>query len=259
MNILEKIAADRQCQVDRELTHIAPSEIRRRADDRSIPLDFINALKQKKLSIVAEVKKASPSKGVIREDFQPAAIAHSYAQHGASCISVLTESTYFLGENRFLRHIRRTVEIPLLRKDFIVDERQIRESYELGADAILLIVALLSGKKLRHFQSLAHGFGLACLVEVHTERELEIALESDCRLIGINNRDLTTFVTDLRHSIHLRRHIPDHIVCVSESGIRTGEDCRMLHDSGFDAVLVGETLMRQPDPGRALSDLLREQ
>ncbi len=256
MNLLETITADRQRQVDRELDHIVPDEIRRKPTDLRIPLDFTKALKGEGLSVIAEVKKASPSKGIIRQDFQPTAIARSYARNGAACISVLTETKYFQGENLFLRNIRRAVKLPLLRKDFIVDERQIRESYELGADAILLIVASLSREKLEHFQDVAHTFGLACLVEVHTEKELDTALDGGCRLIGINNRDLTTFATNLRHSVNLRRHIPDHVVCVSESGIRTAEECRILLDNRFDAILVGETLLRQPDPGRAIAGLI---
>ena len=258
MNILDTITADKQHQVNRELVHITSAEICKNTTDVRVPLDFRKALKKDGLSIIAEVKQASPSKGIIRKDFQPTEIALSYARHGANCISVLTESKYFQGENAFLRNIRQVVNIPLLRKDFIVDERQIRESYTLGADAILLIVATLSRKKLNHFQNIAHTFGMTCLVEVHTKDELETALDSGCRLVGINNRNLTTFKTDLRHSIDLKRHIPDHVVCVSESGIHTAEDCRILHEARFDAVLVGESLMRQPDPGRAISSLRSE-
>jgi len=221
-----------------------------------MPLDFGQALQSDGLSIIAEVKRASPSKGVIRKDFKPVEIARSYEENGAECISVLTEERYFLGHPDDLSEIRQTVHIPILRKDFIVEERQIRESYDLGADAILLIVAALSKPQLKSLKFLAEEFGLTCLVEINCLQELEIALDVGASLIGINNRDLKTFKTDVSHSLELKRNIPRGISCVSESGINTAEDCRILHENGFDAVLAGEVLMRQPDPGSFIRNLL---
>ncbi len=256
MNILEQIVQDKKAEVSQKLGYIEENLLWKNDSDIRVPLDFKAGLQDNRLSIVAEVKKASPSKGIIREDFNPVWIARSYEAHGAACISVLTEEKYFQGHPDFLKEIRTTVGIPLLRKDFVTDERQIRESYNLGADAILLIVAVLTDNQLSHFSKIARGFGLSCLVEVHTENELETALDNNCDLIGINNRNLTTFKTDLKHSIKIRKRIPPGIVCISESGIHTADDCKLLRDHGFDAVLVGETLMRQPDPGTMIPALL---
>ena len=214
------------------------------------------ALNKNYLSIIAEVKKASPSKGVIREDFQPLEVAKLYDQNGADCISVLTESKYFQGCNDYLTKIKAAVDIPVLRKDFIIDERQIRESYDIGADAILLIVSILTQAQLLDFQRLARDLGLTCLVEVHSESELKIALECGCSLIGINNRNLKTFETNIQHSLNLKSQIPDEVLCISESGIRSTEDCNLLFNNGFKAVLVGETLMRKENPGLAIPELL---
>ncbi len=256
MSILDQIVQDKKIEVAKRLTGIATDHLQKSGNDHRKPLDFIKALKTRSLAIIAEVKKASPSKGVIRPDFDPLQIAKSYAKAGANCLSVLTEEKYFQGSPDYLKAIRQAVEIPLLRKDFIVDERQIRESYDLGADAILLIASVLSEQKLSEYKKIAEAFGLTTLVEVHTEQELGVALKLDCHLIGINNRNLATFKTDIQHSINLRRQIPEHVTCVSESGINSAADCRILHENGFDAVLVGETLMRQPDPGAYIATLL---
>lgn len=256
MNILSKIVKDKKQEVNSCLKSIKSTELMRNQSDIRIPLDFKSALNQDRLSIISEVKKASPSKGVIREDFNPVQIAKSYKKHGTSCISVLTESKYFLGDTQFLKDIRKSVDVPILRKDFMVDARQMRESYDLGADAILLIVAVLSIAQLKEYREIADSFGLACLVEVHTQKELKIALDLECDLIGINNRNLTTFKTDIHHSIELKKHIPESVTCVSESGINSADDCKLLHENGFHAILVGETLMRQPDPGAYIPTLL---
>ncbi len=256
MNILERIISDKQREVDAGLKFMQASDLRKKPGDKRIPLDFRQALKEKPLAIISEIKKASPSKGLIRPDFDPTAIAKSYDKAGTNCISILTEIKYFQGSPEFLLEIRKEINRPLLRKDFIVDARQIRESYDLGADAILLIVSALDEQTLRQFKELAEEFGLGCLVEVHTEQELETALNVGFNLIGINNRNLSTFVTDLNHSINLKKLIPDSITTVSESGIKTPEDCARLAKEGFDAVLVGETLMREPNPGSALRQLM---
>jgi len=256
MSILDQIVRDKKKEVAERLSAITIEHLHKSANDHRKPLDFDKALKTKTLAIIAEIKKASPSKGVIRPDFDPLQIAKSYSQAGANCLSVLTEEKYFQGSPDFLTAIRQAVEIPLLRKDFIVDERQIRESYNLGADAILLIASVLSEKQLSDFKKTAEGFGLTTLVEVHTLQEFAVTLKLDCHLIGINNRNLVTFETDIQHSINMRKHIPAHVTCVSESGINSADDCRILYENGFDAVLVGETLMRQTDPGAYISTLL---
>lgn len=255
-NILQVIIDDKKREVDALLSDITESDLYPSQPDQRIPLDFKRSLVGKPLAIIAEVKKASPSKGLIRQDFDPIAIASAYQTAGADCISVLTEKKHFQGDPKFLVEIKQNVNCPLLRKDFIVDPRQIRESYEMGADAILLIVAVLSVQELSRFYGLAKGFGLTCLVEVHTEEELELALSLPISLIGINNRNLTTFVTDIAVSLALKKRIPESIITVSESGISSAEDCLKLKEVGFNAVLVGETLMRQPDPGSALIKLM---
>lgn len=256
MSILDQIVNNKRIEIEQSLKNLTSLDVRKKVTDTRIPLDFKKALNKSRLSVIAEVKKASPSKGTIREDFQPLEIAKLYHQHGADCISVLTESKYFQGSIDYLKAIRTAVDIPLLRKDFIIDERQIRESYDIGADAILLIVSILSQQQLRRFQKLATGLGLTCLVEVHSENELKLALECDCSLIGINNRNLKTFETNINHSINLKSHIPAGISCVSESGIQTTQDCDTLYENGFKAVLVGETLMRKENPGLAIPELL---
>ncbi len=257
MSILDKIIKDKKVEIDRDLGWINEANLEKNNKDNRIPLDFRDALAGESLSIIAEVKKASPSKGLIREDFQPVAIANSYESSGADCISVLTEQKYFQGAPQFLVEIKKEVHIPVLRKDFIVDKRQIRESYNLGADAILLIVSALGKEDLRQLKTIAESFGLSVLVEVHSREELELALDLEFDLIGINNRNLSTFQTSIEHSLQLKPMIPDTVVAVSESGIKTAEDCRALHDNGFHGILVGESLMRKPDPGFALKDLMR--
>lgn len=257
MSILEQILADKKNEVQETIYQNPNFPLEKNNQDSRTPIGFSKALQRDGLSIIAEVKKASPSKGLIREDFEPITIAKQYVDYGANCISVLTDEKYFQGHADFLKAIRPVApDTPLLRKDFIVDERQIRESYDMGADAILLIVAALGKKELLHFSTIAESFGMDCLVEVHTEKELDIALSCNFKLIGINNRNLKTFETDLSQSIKLKRKYPESVVSVSESGIQNEQDCIYLQENGFDAVLVGETLMRQPHPGKAIHDLL---
>lgn len=259
MTILDKITTDKQTEVDSCLSHITDEMLEKNGTDKRIPLDFREKLLSRKdLSIIAEVKKASPSKGLIREDFHPISIARSYEDATADCLSVLTEKKYFQGDPEYLRQITKEVSLPLLRKDFMVDYRQVRESYEMGADAILLIVGVLSYDELIVFKGLAASFGLTCLVEVHSSNELDIAMEAGFDLIGINNRDLKTFQTDIKHSIALKQKLPSTVCTVSESGIHKPDDCRLLRDAGFDAILVGESLMRKSDPGRAITELMEE-
>jgi indole-3-glycerol phosphate synthase len=210
-------------------------------------------------AIIAEVKKASPSKGVIRVDFDPLRIARSYAANGAVAISVLTERRYFQGDLEHLAAIREAVGVPLLRKDFLFDPYQLYEARAFGADAVLLIVAVLDEALLRHLLQLVDALQLKALVEVHDRLELERALDSGARLLGINNRDLHTFHTDLRTTEELARCVPAGALVVSESGIETAADIERLERAGVEAFLIGETLMRAVDPGAKLAELLGSQ
>jgi indole-3-glycerol phosphate synthase len=210
-------------------------------------------------AIIAEVKKGSPSKGVIREDFDPVAIAEIYEGNGASCLSVLTDEHFFLGNLRYLSEIRSAVWLPLLRKDFIFDEYQIFEARRAGADAILLIAAMLDLPRLREFHSLARELGMDVLLEVHDETELETALRTECRLIGVNNRDLRSFATDMATTERLASMLPKDRFLVSESGINTRADVMRLQQAGAKAFLIGESMMREPDIGRKLRELLSEE
>ena len=206
-------------------------------------------------SIIAEVKKASPSKGVIRAEFDPSAIASSYQRAGATCLSVLTDEKYFQGRDEYLEAIRRTVELPLLRKDFIVDAYQIAESRLLGADCILLIVSALDQSQLRDFYQEARSLSLDILLEVHDLTELEIALKLDPDIVGINNRNLKTFETSLENTFMLLEHIPEGVLVVTESGIQSRGDIEAMHERNVHAFLVGEAFMRAEDPGTALRTL----
>jgi indole-3-glycerol phosphate synthase len=216
---------------------------------------FAAALRRDRPAVIAEVKKASPSRGVIRADFDPVAIARAYEGAGAAAVSVLTEERFFQGRLVYLESIRRAVALPLLRKDFIVDAYQLVEARARGADAVLLIVAALESMELRDLHGAAVGLGLDVLVEAHTAPELEGALAVGARLIGINNRDLRTFHTTLATAEGLRPRIPPGIVTVAESGIEHAADVARMRACGYDAVLVGEALMRAPDPGAALRAL----
>jgi indole-3-glycerol phosphate synthase len=208
------------------------------------------------IRLIAEVKKASPSKGVIREDFDPVKIARTYEESGASCLSVLTEKKFFQGRLGYLDDIGKDVRLPLLRKDFIIDEYQIYETRTAGADALLLIVACLGHHQLEDYLGLAGRLGLDVLIEAHTYKELDRVLLTGARLVGINNRDLATFKVDLQTTLELLKDIPDDCIVVSESGINTREDVLMLHKAGVDAILVGESLMREKDIGKKVKELL---
>jgi len=208
------------------------------------------------IKLIAEVKKASPSKGVIREDFDAVRIATIYEQSGASCISVLTEQKYFQGKLEHLNAIRKAVQLPLLRKDFIIDEYQIFEARAAGADAILLISACLDRQQIADYIGIANRLTLAVLVESHTYKELDKALLAGAKTVGINNRDLRTFKVDLRTTLDLMKDIPDSCTVVSESGISTREDVAKLQQAGVDAILVGESLMREKDIGIKMKEIL---
>ena len=220
------------------------------------PRDFAAALLRNGLNIIAELKKASPSRGVLRADFEPADFAAQFEQAGAAALSVLTEEEFFQGSLENLRGARKAVQIPVPRKDFILDEWQVWESRAAGADSLLLIVAILTDAALRHLLELARELGMEPLVEVHTHDELSRALGSGARIVGVNNRDLRTFEVHLETSLELIAVIPDECIAVGESGVRTHDSLRQLRDAGFDAFLVGEHLMQSPDPAAALKNLL---
>lgn len=215
---------------------------------------FKDALSGAGIHLICEVKKASPSKGIIAEEFPYVEIAKDYERGGASAISVLTEPYYFLGSNEYLREIRKEVSIPILRKDFIVDEYQIYETKALGADACLLICAILDQDTLTEYLNLAHRLGLSALVETHDEAEIGMAVKAGAGIIGVNNRNLKDFSVDISHSQELRRLVPDGTIFVAESGIREKEQVVQLYREGVNAVLIGETLMRAPDRAAVVGD-----
>jgi len=203
-------------------------------------------------AVIAEIKKASPSKGVIREDFQPAAIAESYAAHGASCLSVLTDVEFFQGSDAYLQQVRKAVELPIIRKDFMIDPYQVYEARVIGADCILLIAAILSDTSLQELASLAAELSLDVLVEVHTAEELERVLSLGVDIVGINNRNLKTFATSLNTTLDMLDDIPDDALVVTESGIHNRADVQLMREHGVNAFLVGEAFMRATDPGKEL-------
>ncbi len=264
MNILDTIVAEKKIEVAR-LGDAIPSvaQIQAAMQQRTDRRDFTAGLRHPRrgtVALIAEVKKASPSKGIIRADFDPVKIALEYEAGGASCLSVLTDEKFFQGSLHYLKQIRGAVKIPLLRKDFIIDQRQILEAVEWGADAILLIVAILSDEQLKHFIQVAKTVGLAALVEVHDEAELVRALAAGAEIIGVNNRDLKTFTVDLatteRLAAQLHSSAPGQKLLVAESGIHTSADVQRLARCGAQAILVGESLMKHFDIGAKISDLL---
>lgn len=244
--ILDQIVEKKQISLARKKQNISLDEIEQMAKQlKRTPLNFSAALtKEPTVAVIAEVKKASPSKGLIRPDFNPLFIAQQYEQAGVEAISVLTEEDFFQGNPAFLRQIRQQQSLPLLRKDFIIDPYQIYEAYVLGADAILLIAAILEDQHLSSYLTLAEQLGMQCLVETHNESELRRVLTSGAKIIGINNRNLYTFEENLKTTQQLRALIPADKTVVSESGIRTPEDLRYLESFGIDAVLIGEAFMR---------------
>ncbi len=264
--ILDEIAAKTRERIEERKRETAPEIIKAQAEkiadqekqQGGFTFPFEQALKKNGISFICEVKKASPSKGVIAEDFPYLAIAKEYEEAGASALSVLTEPYYFMGSNDYLKEIASQVQIPILRKDFTVDEYMIYEAKVIGASAVLLICAILSDEELKRYAELAEKLGLSALVEAHTEEEVQRALNSGARIIGVNNRDLKTFTVDIHTSERLRKQVPQDIVYVSESGIKTPEDIRRLRENGTDAVLIGETFMRSEDKKTALKWLAGE-
>ncbi len=256
--ILDQIVADNRLELESRKRSTPLAELQRAALGQSPPLDFASALCGDRIQLIAEVKKASPSRGIIRPDFNPVEIAQTYASNGASAISVLTEAKYFQGSLNHLRDIRSALgnKLPLLRKDFLYDPYHIYESRAYGADSLLLIVAILTPERLSELIGLSRELGMSCLVEVHNEAELEIALRCQSRIIGINNRDLSTFDVDLTTTKQLRPLIPPGRIVVSESGIKDRGDMEKLKRWGVDAVLIGESLMSAPDIVAKMEELL---
>jgi indole-3-glycerol phosphate synthase len=256
---LDRIVATKQKEVEALKTVFDLSKAERKIASLPACLGFQRALtegRKRPMGLIAEVKKASPSKGLIREDFHPVGLAQAYEAAGADCISVLTDRDYFQGSNDYLQAVRQSVRVPLLRKDFTIDIRQIYEARLIGADAILLIAAILTTGQMKEFLQLSRDLGLDVLVEVHDREELERALTLDTTLIGVNNRNLKSFVTDIRTTEELIAHVPAGVNVVSESGIGKPEEIGYLTEIGAKAVLVGEHFMRQPDVGEAVHTLM---
>jgi indole-3-glycerol phosphate synthase len=253
---LAKILKGKKEEVAGQKGLLPLSDLKQRLAEVPFPLDFKGALRSRSCALIAEVKRSSPSKGRIREDFNPVAIASLYEENGAAAVSVVTESRYFEGRPSFLAAIRNFVQIPLLRKDFIIDPYQIYETRFLGADAVLLIARILEATRLREFIGLSSELGLSSLVEIHDEADLEKAVSAGAEVIGINNRDLSTFVTDLGVSLRLAPLVPSGFLVISESGIRSRGDIDRLISAGIQGFLVGETLMRERDVAGKMRELL---
>nr|WP_320115425.1 indole-3-glycerol phosphate synthase TrpC [uncultured Desulfuromonas sp.] len=257
--ILDKILAHKQIEVAGAKQRYSVAQLQERIAQAPATRGFERSLRQRAangVAIIAEVKKGSPSKGIIREDFDPVAIAKGYEAAGATCLSVLTDEAFFYGHLDFLQQIAAEVHLPLLRKDFIIDAHQIYEARAFGADAILLIAAALDLHQLQDFHALAQQLDLDVLLEVHNEEELEVALQTDCTLIGVNNRCLKTFVTDIAVSERLLPNIPSSRLVVSESGIQDYASITRLQKAGAGAFLIGESLMREGDFAAKLAQLL---
>ncbi len=258
--ILDVLAQATRERVEKQKRYKTLQDVRAEAEslNANTGFPFERALAQDGISFICEVKKASPSKGLIAPDFPYVRIAEEYEQAGASAISVLTEPDYFKGDLAYLEEIAAKVHTPLLRKDFTIDEYMIFEAKAAGASAVLLICAILEEERIREYKEIAHSLGLSVLVEAHDEAEVETALRTDARIIGVNNRDLKTFTVDINNSVRLREMIPADRLYVSESGIKTPADVGVLYRNGTNAVLIGETLMRSADKKAELA-LLRSE
>jgi indole-3-glycerol phosphate synthase len=256
-NILSQIIEHKREEIA-QAKRRCPAEVLLEQLDAAPPVrDFVEALRSSSdIGLIAEVKKGSPSAGVIRPDFDPVEIALTYERHGANCLSVLTDEKFFLGHLGFLKQVRRAVKIPVLRKDFLIDRYQILEARAAGADCILLIAECLNDCELRDLYFYASELGMESLIELYDPENLDRILKLEPPLIGINNRDLRTFVTDLDHTVRLSRQIPSSMLLVSESGIKTRSDIDRVKAAGTRAILVGETLMRSPDIGAAVETLM---
>jgi indole-3-glycerol phosphate synthase len=255
VTILERIVAAKRVEIAAAKKQVSEKELQNLARAATGPRDFIGALRAKRPAVIAEIKRASPSKGVLRTNFDPAAIAKSFESAGAACMSVLTDREFFQGAPEHLAAARDACALPALRKDFLIDPYQAVEARALGADCVLLIVACLEDARMRELEKLAHSLGMAVLVEVHDAGELERAVELDTPLIGINNRNLRTFETRLDTTLDLLPRIPAGRMVITESGILSTADVRRMRDHGVNAFLVGEAFMRADDPGKELKKL----
>lgn len=262
-DILDQIVAVKREEVAAAVKRKPLPAMRADAESRVLTRDFVGALRRKiaagQSAVIAEIKKASPSKGVLRAEFIPADIAQSYAdgdgKTSAACLSVLTDRQFFQGEPDFLKQARASCDLPVLRKDFMVDPYQVYESRVMGADCILLIAACLDDTRMAELEAIARSLDMAVLVEVHDAAELQRALKLKTPLVGVNNRNLRSFEVSLETTLALRKEVPADRLLVTESGIRTPEDVKTMRDAGVNAFLVGEAFMRAPDPGRALAEL----
>jgi len=256
-SILSTIVKKKYQEVEQAKAGRSLGQLQQDCSEAPAPRDFLNALRgYSEIRLIAEVKKASPSKGVIRADFDPVLIAKTYESSGAAALSVLTDEHFFQGHLDYLREIRKQVSIPILRKDFIVDEYQVWEARAAGADAVLLIAECLSETKLLELLALVHSLRMTALVEFHHADSLPMVLQSNAPLVGVNNRDLNTFQVDLGHVVRMRRLIPDHVTLVGESGIASRQDAVYLQENQISAMLVGESLMRSLDISAAVHALL---
>lgn len=258
-DILQKIIAVKREEIAAARAQCSPADLRAQAQAQGAVRDFVGAMRSKitagRAAVIAEVKKASPSKGVLREDFRPAEIAVSYEGGGAACLSVLTDERFFQGSAQYLQQARAACGLPVLRKDFIVDPYQVAQSRAMGADCILLIAACLDDALMADLEAEAHALGMAVLVEVHDAAELDRALRLSTPLVGINNRNLRTFEVSLETTLSLLPNIPADRLAITESGILSRDDVGRMRSAGVGGFLVGEAFMRAPDPGRALADL----
>ena len=260
-NILDQITAKARERVRKKKEFVSPQEIKMRAEAicqdtlKKPKITFREALMKEGMSYICEVKKASPSKGIITDDFPYFDIAMEYEAAGAAAISCLTEPFYFMGDDRYLTEISEAVDIPVLRKDFVVSDYMIYEAKTLGASAVLLICSVLTEEKLSEYIRLSQNLGMDALVEAHDEAEVKKAVNAGANIIGINNRDLRSFRVDMENSVKLRSLVPENIIFVSESGIRSNDDIRKLRHNNVDAVLIGEILMRSSDKKAALKEL----
>jgi indole-3-glycerol phosphate synthase len=258
-DILSQIVAVKREEIAAAQQRVSLQAIRADAESRVLTRDFEGALRRKiaagRSAVIAEIKKASPSKGLLRADFIPADIAQSYAEAGAACLSVLTDRQFFQGQNDFLKQARASCDLPVLRKDFMVDPYQIYESRAVGADCVLLIAACLEDAQMAELEAIARSLDMAVLVEVHDAAELERALELRTPLLGINNRNLRTFEVTLQTTLDLLPRVPGDRLVITESGIQSKDDVRKMREAGVHAFLVGEAFMRADDPGSALAGL----
>jgi indole-3-glycerol phosphate synthase len=258
-DILKKIVDVKRQEVAAALKRKSLEAVRADAESRVLTRDFVGALRNKiaagQAAVIAEVKKASPSKGVLREDFIPADIAQSYAEHGAACLSVLTDKDFFQGSVDYLKQARASCDLPVLRKDFMVDAYQVYEARAMGADCILLIAACLDDAQMAELEAIARSLDMAVLVEVHDAEELQRALKLKTPLVGINNRNLRTFEVSLDTTLGMLKDVPADRLLITESGILNRADVQKMRDANVHAFLVGEAFMRAPEPGQALAEL----